>query len=305
MFRILQALRNRLMSPTIPASPDLPAAPPASPPPSSPDVPASKLKRYLLYIVLTVIASVVGALSQKYLGTRIEIVVPTPQTAEMQGLLPYDYEGCTIDGGAEHLHEAEPARWPTDRVTYGVDYSTLSHLNPPLSEEAVRSAFRLGAGWWTDGADLELVEVPYAQAMVPIRFQPIDGPGGVLAQAYLADGTSRPKPMVFDSRDRWTAGAPATNLVSLPTVFCHEFGHSLGLQHDAANAPAVMRPTYTAAIPRETARDYDRLIQLGYRRREKGPAAPADVLSVPAQIRTADILKALRDAGFTVQSPSP
>ena len=273
---------------------------------SGTDTPAQpgRLRKFAVYIALVVIASVIGALSERYLGTRIEIPVPAPMKEQMQAdAVPIDYEGCGFHGDVEHLHDVLPARWPTDRITYGIDYSSASKLNPPLSEDAIRAAFRQGAGWWTDGADLEIVEVPYSQALVPIRFERMDGPGGVLAEAYLADGTNRQKPMRFDSSERWTAGAPAANLVSLPTVFCHEFGHSLGLNHDAANAPAVMRPSYTSAIPREQPRDLERLFALGYRRRERVPPAPSDVLQISGTFKTSDVVDALKKIGYSVTGP--
>ena len=84
---------------------------------------------------------------------------------------------------------------------------------------------------------------------------------------------------------------------------CHELGHSLGLGHDDAGAPAVMRPTYTASLPREQERDIARMVGLGYRRREKVPPPAVDLLSVPVQIKTADIIGELKKAGYTVTGP--
>lgn len=185
-----------------------------------------------------------------------------------------------------------------------MDYATGRTVSPPLSDDAVRGAFRQGFGWWSEQLAIEFVEVPYsAGPMIPIRFERIDGPGGVLAEAYLADGTAKPKPLRMDAAEYWTTGAPAAGKVSIPTVFCHEIGHSLGCGHDAQNALAVMRPTYTASIPREQERDISRMVQLGYKRREKVPPAPTDVLTVPVQIRTDDVVNALQKAGYEVKKP--
>ena len=91
--------------------------------------------------------------------------------------------------------------------------------------------------------------------------------------------------------------------MSLRTVWCHEIGHSLGLGHDAANAVAVMRPSYTASIPREQERDIMRMVGLGYKRREKVPPAPTDLITFPISAKTDDVADALRKAGFTVSKP--
>lgn len=234
----------------------------------------------------------------------VEVPAPGRMLAEM---LPIDYEGTRFGGCDDHdgpQPVVQAARWPADRITYGIDYASARGMTPPLSDVAVQAALKQAAGWWAEHLQIELVEVPYtAGPHIPIRFERIDGPGGVLAEAYLADGTARPKPLRFDSGERWTPGAPAANLVSLPTVACHELGHSLGLDHDAQNAPAVMRPTYTSAIPREQERDIGRMVGLGYKRREKVPPAPTDVLSFPVQVKTDDVIEALKKAGYKVEKP--
>ncbi|HEY1189189.1 MAG TPA: matrixin family metalloprotease [Gemmata sp.] len=230
----------------------------------------------------------------------------TPQAVQAD-LAPIDYEGARFSG-CDHDHagpqrlETQAARWPTDRITYSVDYASAKGLNPPLSDAAIQGALKQAAGWWGEQLAIEFVEVQ-GGAQIPIRFERIDGAAGILAEAYLADGTNNPKPLRFDNSERWTPGAPAANLVSLPTVACHELGHSLGLGHDAQNAPAVMRPTYTASLPREQERDIGRMVQLGYKRRAAVPPAATDVLSFPTQAKTEDVVGALEKAGFKVTKP--
>lgn len=240
----------------------------------------------------------------------IKVPVPTVASENLEAeVKPIDYEGLRFHGDHEDDHgpqrlESQTARWPSDRITYGIDYASAKSLNPPLSDVAIQTAIRQATGWWTEQLNIDFVEVPYGSSPnIPIRFERIDGPAGVLAEAYLADGTSRPKPLRFDSSERWTPGAPAQNLVSLPTVACHEIGHSLGLGHDSANATAVMRPTYTASLPREQERDIQRMTQLGYRRREKVPPAAVDVINIPVQIKTSDVVDALKKAGYSVTGP--
>lgn len=257
---------------------------------------------------------VLGALAARYgvsprvveVVTEILVEPPQPLGAESR---PIDYENMRYHGDhdehAPHPLQAQAARWPTDRITYSIDYASARGMNPPLSDAAIQGEARIATGWWSEHLAIEFVEVPHGTAGVniPCTFARIDGPGGVLAQAYLADGTNRPKPLTLDVSERWVAGPPAANQVALRTVWCHEIGHSLGCDHDAANAPAVMRPTYTSSIPREQERDIARMVQLGYKRREKVPPAPADVLTVPVQIRTADVIEVLKKAGYEVSKP--
>lgn len=265
---------------------------------------AKRLVQWAIPILMAAAGSVAT-----YFGFPRTTTVEVPSPERLVDATPIDYEGARYDGGTEdsdhrHVHPLaapEPARWPVDRITYGIDYDSATRLNPPLPADAIKAAFRQAVGWWGEQLQVDFVEVAHgASPMVPIRFERIDGPQGVLAEAYLADGTTRPKPMRFDSSERWTAGGPAGGLVSLPTVACHELGHTLGLGHDAANAPAVMRPSYTASIPREQERDILRMVQLGYVRRAKMPPGAVDVLSFPVQVKTDDVIQSLRNAGYTV-----
>lgn len=246
------------------------------------------------------LAALLGAVATR-LGLPPEAVpVPVPMSDPLDAV-PFNYEGAAYHGdGPEHV-ESNGRPWPTKKLTWYVDYDSAAGLRPALSKDAISGAFRQAWGWWAEGLDIEPVEVSDpAQALVRIKFDRMDGPSGVLAESYLADGTLTPKTQRYDVSERWTPGPPANGLLSLPTVACHEIGHVLGLSHDDPTAPAVMRPMYTAAIPREQARDYARLVALGYRKREKAPAGPVDVLSFPVQARTQDVIDALEKAGFKV-----
>ncbi len=232
--------------------------------------------------------------------------VPAPFVGE-QPDVPINYEGARYHGteahGLAHI-EASGRPWPTKNITYWVDYSTVPQLRPALSNDMVSAAFKQAWNWWAEGLDIEPQEVtdPSA-ALVTIRFEKMDGPNGVLAESYLADGTLNPKTQRYDSSERWTVGPPASGLLSLPTVACHEIGHVLGLGHDDPTAPAVMRPVYSASLPREQARDYSRMIALGYKKRIAAPTGPVDVLSFPVQAKTTDVIDSLKKAGFTVTKP--
>jgi len=261
-----------------------------------------RYKPWLIRVGVTLLIAAVTTVFNRY-GIPLPPIEPPP--APLVDLSPFDYENCPFHGAGDHEHvgERQAARWPIERLTYSVDYASARGLNPPLSDEAVRGGVRLGFSWWSEHLHLEFVEVPHGTAgtHIPIRFEPMDGPGGTLAEAYLADGTTRPKPMRLDSRERWTAGLPAPNTVSIPTVICHEGGHSLGSGHDAGNAPAIMRPTYSSSIPREQPRDIDRMVnELGYRRREKVPPPQSDIFEFKVTARKEDVFKALDAAGLKV-----
>ncbi|TXH99566.1 MAG: matrixin family metalloprotease [Rhizobium sp.] len=268
------------------------------------------LKKWAVRALAALLAALMGALGNDQMAPTKTVTVEVPSAAPMGAeLAPVDYEGCRFHGDhddhAPQALAAQAARWPTDRITYSIDYASARGMNPPLSDAAIQQAARTAFGWWAEHLAIEFVEVSHGTpgTSIPCRFERIDGPAGVLAEAYLADGTNNPKPLRLDSSERWTVGPPATNQVSCPTVWCHEIGHSLGCPHDAQNAPAVMRPTYTASIPREQERDIARMVQLGYKRRPKVPPAPTDVLQIPVQLKVDDVVTGLKGLGFTVTKP--
>lgn len=285
-------------------------------PPADPRAYLRTLGAYALHTLALVLSILVAAAVARWSGRPVAL--PPPPLPHEHAAHPEDaaapavsyeglrYHGEHAPGDPEHV-EANGRPWPVKRITYHLDLSGAQSLAPKLSDDSIRGAFRQAWNWWAEGLDIEPAEVADRDAaLVRIRFARMDGPAGVLAESYLADGTLRPKQQTYDSSERWTAGPPAVNLLSLPTVACHEIGHVLGLGHDDATAPAVMRPVYTAAVPREQPRDYARAVALGYKARVKPPAPPpaaADVLTVPASLKTADVVGALKAAGYTVEPP--
>lgn len=250
-------------------------------------------------------------------GTAATVFVMAPAAEEGQAFTsPIDYEGVPYEvPGFEHeghdhaIAEAngDGKRWPTASLTYWIDMRGTDRIRPALSESAIREAFRAAWGWWCEEVAITATEVPTeSQALIRHRFGTVDGPSGTLAWSYLADGTMRPKEQRYDVSERWTSGMPAPNLLSLRTVAAHEIGHVLGLGHDDINAPALMRPSYSANIPREQPRDIDRLFSLGYQKRIRGGGAGGDgLLAFPVTAKASDLADALKKSGWKVEPPAP
>lgn len=256
-----------------------------------------------------VVLAVAGWLYGAYTAYKEGRPIPAPPVDVLPVLddmsQPISYEGALFDGGHDTQHiEASGKRWPTNRLTYHINYDSASQLRPALSNDAIAEAFRTGWRWWSESLEIEPVEVSdRSQALITIQFKRMDGPNGVLAESQLSNGTLSQKFQNYDSSERWVAGPPTAGYLSLSTVACHELGHMLGLGHDDPNAPAVMRPTYSASIPREQARDIDRMVGLGYKKRTKAPTPNTDILTFPVQAKTTDVIESLQKAGFTVTKP--
>lgn len=243
-----------------------------------------------------------------------------PPAAQLTPDTPIDYEGAPYEAPnfrhPDPLHAAGHAgpleangdgkKWPVKTIPYWIDFRGSEAIRPAVTREAVKASFRTAWTWWAEQVDVEPVEVPTeAEALVKHRFGPLDGASGTLAWSYLADGTTRPKEQMYDTAERWVFGPPASGQVSFPTVAAHEIGHVLALGHDDPQAPALMRPSYSASIPREQERDVARLVALGYGRR--APTAPPggtnDLLSFPVKAKASDLAEALKKAGWGVKPP--
>lgn len=200
--------------------------------------------------------------------------------------------------------EVAEAKWPgqNPRLPWHCD---LSGYRGSIALDLVLGAFKLAWQWWEELVEIEPVIVQAAQdALIRKHFAPIDGPQSVLAWSELADNTNRPKTQRYDSGDKWVIEESPQSGIDLARVACHEIGHVLGLPHDAANASALMRPSYSLAIRRPTARDADRLVALGYKRRIPGlpPPTPTPTPTLGRIEFDMDRKKVYVPPGWTVES---
>ena len=228
----------------------------------------------------------------------ISVTAPPP-TLNVKAAPVIDYEGCFFHGSPDHQHvEASGRAFPTRSIPYWIDRASTGD-----GYAAIARAVRWAWMPWAERLDIEPAEVDSeGAALVRIRFGPIDGPSGILAQSTLSDGTGRPVSQKYDSAENWIDGTPSAGFVSMSIVACHELGHALGLGHDDAGADAILRPQYTARIPRATERDISRAVSIGYQRRP-APTTSDPLLSFPVQAKASDVSDALKRAGWRVDRP--
>jgi hypothetical protein len=161
-------------------------------------------------------------------------------------------------------------KWPGEPpidLPYHFDYSGY---RGNLTAADLDAVFAQAWAYWAEHVEITPRRIASRSgAKVWGTFARIDGPSNTLAWSMLANDSNSPKEQRYDAGDTWVKMNPErpSGGIDLVRVACHEIGHVLGLPHDSGNANALLRPSYSVDIPKPTARDVDRLVGLGYKRR--------------------------------------
>ena len=151
-----------------------------------------------------------------------------------------------------------------------------------LAQAEVETAIEKALDAWSEVVDVEFS--PTAAARQPnsidIRFAPIDGVGGILAQAYLPDDVNR-GPMAGDIRidvkEPWEVGNDqGRRAFDFSLVMMHEIGHSLGVDHiDAFGSVMFPRVSPNQSFSVLSSEDVDAALAL-YAANESGSDDPVE-----------------------------
>jgi hypothetical protein len=169
-------------------------------------------------------------------------------------------------------------RWQKEGLTYIIkDY--LPSFGKPDFESVIDQCFQQ----WASLGNLTISRTTAGNADIVISNgrgpqSNFDGPGGILAWAYLPDGSDQQLLMEFDLDESWTL-TPNGSGILVGNVACHEFGHLVGLSHSTVQT-ALMAPYYNPTIGVPQAQDDIPRFQARYGAK---PASTPTVLAAPAQ----------------------
>ena len=179
-------------------------------------------------------------------------------------------------GVSDALRSTADAKWRKNRLDYYVDAYVEG-----LDEATISDVFREAWKSWADVADLRFTQVNSVNEADLILSTGrgaragFDGPSGTLAWAQLPTGTDQPLLCRFDLDETWVHDLNRDIL--LLAVAAHEFGHLLGLDHDAQSSGALMAPFYKRGLFKPQTNDVRRIQGLyGVPTEPPPPSAPTE-----------------------------
>jgi hypothetical protein len=200
-----------------------------------------------------------------------------------------DFYGLTVDGvsgpqttgamnlprcGCRDLRVAGNCMHVKKKLVYwhGRGFNLFKRGMGRAGRQASRSMINAGFAHWEAVSDFTFERYPepdFDPAEVDIwigggkgpRYD-FDGPGNVLAWAYMPCGSFDYLETRFDVQERWTANPRADNTwIYAMSVWLHELGHLLGLDH-SRNADDIMAAYYNPDVRNLQPGDIQRIQQL-------------------------------------------
>ena len=143
--------------------------------------------------------------------------------------------------------KANLAKWQKSGVTY-----TIAEYLPGMAKQDMEVIVRRAFDAWEAHGQINITRAASGDTpdiVISVgrgRQSNFDGPGGMLAWAYMPTESGSQLTAKFDLDEVWTL-SDSQRGTRLYNVACHEFGHLLGLGHSKVPS-ALMAPYYNAAI---------------------------------------------------------
>lgn len=178
---------------------------------------------------------------QRLLGLKAD-GIPGPKTRRAMNA-----KRCALP---DHAMMRQESRWRKHDLNYFVE-SYVGGMPRGDQDDLIKIGLS-GSQGWGGVADLRFTRVASkskADLLLSTgrgRRDGFDGPGGVLAYAYMPQGDGRQLLMRMDLDEQWVKDARDPGTLYL-NVMEHELGHMLGLDHSRVRG-ALLFPYYSPAV---------------------------------------------------------